>query len=712
MTLSTLVESTECIRLGWTLLHSVWQLATIAALCGVALMLTRSTARVRYVIAYTSLLLMAAAPIATFVLLPPPDVSTGAVRLALGEVPGEHTSSEALGEHVAALPDSDDADGGRIASSETPPDGSEVLSPTEADGSLLAQTISLWSAWFVPFWLLGVAVLAMRHLGGWLLSQRMLARAAPLDNALLQAKLERLAQAMRLSAPVRVLRTAMADVPLIVGWLRPTLLVPVSLMTGLTPEQWDAVLAHELAHIRRRDYAMNLLQIAIETLLFYHPATWWLSRRVRAEREHCCDDVATEVCGNRIALAEALTAIELQRSGAGPRVAVAASGSPRDGSTLHRVRRILNLAEPAERRSSAWIIGVAVLLAITTWCVLGAIQPTESDVVAKEANTLLKSDDPEPSGDSPPIRVTHAEKGLSIEQFLERVETRPAPRRGRRSLHTRDAEGRITTLRLKGVELAPADFAIIGQMQHLEWLDLSQTNVSDSDLEHLASLGRLVRLNLFGTEIEGSGLQYLTSLDRLERLNVGDTKLTEDALPQLAKLTSLRHLCLCRNLINDDGLEQITSLKNLETLKLGETEVTDASVSTLATFPKLRSLTLNETGVTEAGLREVAKLSRLAWIASPRSTLDEFVRRMTSGDLAGANDMVTIGLLVPERGTFSEPVVTPYETTEGDRKRGWHRFQVVFDWRQTQPQNDVGLRFDLTIDRGGVFIHQQALVKR
>ena len=83
---------------------------------------------------------------------------------------------------------------------------------------------------------------------------------------------------------------------MMVGWLNPVVLLPASALSGLTPTQIEALLAHELAHVRRHDYLVNLLQSVVETLLFYHPAVWWVSAHVRAEREHCCDDLAVAVC--------------------------------------------------------------------------------------------------------------------------------------------------------------------------------------------------------------------------------------------------------------------------------------------------------------------------------------------------------------------------------------------------------------------------------
>src|SRR2546422_656218 len=112
------------------------------------------------------------------------------------------------------------------------------------------------------------------------------------------ADVARLAARLRIRRPVRVLESAVVQVPAVIGWLRPVILLPASALTGLTPLQLDALVAHELAHVRRYDYLVNLIQSVIETLLFYHPAVWWASQQVREEREHCCDDLAVVVCGD------------------------------------------------------------------------------------------------------------------------------------------------------------------------------------------------------------------------------------------------------------------------------------------------------------------------------------------------------------------------------------------------------------------------------
>ena len=131
-------------------------------------------------------------------------------------------------------------------------------------------------------------------------------------------------------------------------------------MASLTPSQVEAILAHELAHIRRHDYAVNVLQTIAETLLFYHPAVWWVSNRIRAEREHCCDEIAVAVCGDPVGYAQALAELESWRT-VSASMAMAATG----GSLSHRVRRILQLPLSEEPRSPSWAVTLALTIVFT-----------------------------------------------------------------------------------------------------------------------------------------------------------------------------------------------------------------------------------------------------------------------------------------------------------------------------------------------------------
>ena len=159
------------------------------------------------------------------------------------------------------------------------------------------------------------------------------------------------------------------DAPAVIGWVRPVILVPVAALSSLTIAQVDAILAHELAHIRRHDYLVNLFQTVAETLLFYHPAVWWLSGRLRLEREHCCDDVAVSISGDAVGYAEALAAIEARRSA--PAFAMAAGG----GSLVDRIRRILGVSSPSPSLTG-WIVAPVLAGVLTLGAAaLAQVQP-------------------------------------------------------------------------------------------------------------------------------------------------------------------------------------------------------------------------------------------------------------------------------------------------------------------------------------------------
>jgi uncharacterized protein (TIGR03435 family) len=166
---------------------------------------------------------------------------------------------------------------------------------------------------------------------------------------------------------VRLLVSALVQVPTVVGWLRPVILVPVGALGGLPAEQLEALLRHELAHIRRHDYLVNILQSVAEALLFYHPAVWWVSGHIRAERELCCDDVAVSVSGDALTYARALVQLESYRP-AHLGAAVAANG----GSLADRIARLLGQSRPSVRTSlGPGVLAVAILLVVAAYGLFG-----------------------------------------------------------------------------------------------------------------------------------------------------------------------------------------------------------------------------------------------------------------------------------------------------------------------------------------------------
>jgi beta-lactamase regulating signal transducer with metallopeptidase domain len=219
------------------------------------------------------------------------------------------------------------------------------------------------SAALVPFWLIGVLILSARLALGWCAVAGLRRSAvSPLPDGLAD-RVGVLATRLRIRRVVHVLQSAAVTVPTTIGWLRPIVLVPASALSGLSLVQLEAIIAHELAHVRRHDYAVNILQTVADILLFYHPACWWMSRRIRHEREHCCDDVAVAVCGDAVAYATALTDLESLRSER--TLALAAT----DGPLLQRVRRVIAPVTP-RHATSPWA-AAAVPLAVAGLLLVG-----------------------------------------------------------------------------------------------------------------------------------------------------------------------------------------------------------------------------------------------------------------------------------------------------------------------------------------------------
>ncbi|CCH56409.1 Regulatory protein blaR1 [Fibrisoma limi BUZ 3] len=296
--------------LGWTLLHALWQGFAIVLPTAIILhVLRRRSSNLRYTIGVATLFAQLLISALTFGWYYEPLPTATAVN------------SPAL---IPALPI-------YWQSANTPlPWYQSVLLFLE---SHLTQ--------FVMVYLMGVAVFGLRLTGGWLYLQQLRRAATRPATAQLVALTERLRERLAIRSVIQTRESAQITVPMVVGVLKPVLLLPIGLTTGLTIQEVEAVLAHELAHVKRHDYAVNLLQSVVEVLYFFHPALWWLSARVREEREHCCDDLAVQACGNSRVLAQALAHVEELRLVQAPALAVAFASKRQQ--LLHRVRRVLGV---------------------------------------------------------------------------------------------------------------------------------------------------------------------------------------------------------------------------------------------------------------------------------------------------------------------------------------------------------------------------------
>ena len=328
--LTSLLDSTLVSTLGWTLVHFLWQGAATGLLYALLRhWLRNKSPRTRYDLAMLTLMTLTLLPIVTFIHLYQPTTSANA---------------------TAAWP------------------SLTVVTAANADSSAalflpwlnnLHVWLNPWLSWAVLLWFLGVLIMTLRIGHGWQRAHQLRRTAdfPPLpqwDNIVRELSLRLgIRQAVRLAVSTRIL------VPSVIGWLKPVILLPPSVMSGLTPLQIELILAHELAHVRRFDYLWNLLQIVVETLLFYHPVVRWVSNQARVEREQCCDDLVVALHGDALDYARALTELEGLRH---PRSALMLGAN--GGQVLDRIHRLLG--QSATSMPAAWgpvLLAACLLLA-------------------------------------------------------------------------------------------------------------------------------------------------------------------------------------------------------------------------------------------------------------------------------------------------------------------------------------------------------------
>ena len=310
--------------LGWTLLHFCWQGIGIATLLvGLLGVLRERSAQLRYIVACCALALMLVLPLLTFA-------------------------------HLMAAPSVAEAPRITTQNTRTPVMTAEAP-PSDPWLDRLTAQLDRSLPWIISGWCLGVFLLLTRLNLGLLAAHRIKFTAVEPASPDLQAVLRQLSHRLGISRTIKLANSALVQVPTVVGWLRPVILIPVGCLMGLSASQVEAILAHELAHIRRHDYLVSVCQSLAETLLFYHPAVWWVSKQVRREREHCCDDFAVNISGDSLAYAKALSFLEERRADA-PTIVLGANG----GVLTMRIRRLLGYNETSDVRF-ATLLSVAVL---------------------------------------------------------------------------------------------------------------------------------------------------------------------------------------------------------------------------------------------------------------------------------------------------------------------------------------------------------------
>ena len=358
--------------LGLFLLHSLWQDTILAALLAVCLIVTRGrSSQFRYLLACVALMAMLVLPLAT----------------AIGFTPAETPIS-----------------GRESVNTEASSPGSASLSSfklrlrhfsqgvsNSSSISNVARLAEKISPFCVLGWEAGVLLLSLKIFRDWLWIRRLRANCSPVGSEL-QRRVSELAGKMGIRSVPDVLESDCVHCPSALGWLKTSILLPLSFQSGLSQEALEALIVHELAHIRRHDYVVNLIQTAIETALFFHPAVWWVSNQIRKEREHCCDDLAVASLGEKVPYLRALVSLEESTSFSGT-LAMSARG----GELLKRVRRLAG-AKPEGLKTFEWaslfpLAVIALLLGIVVLSprpAFGRKSPPVAGISSKPAHEMAR----------------------------------------------------------------------------------------------------------------------------------------------------------------------------------------------------------------------------------------------------------------------------------------------------------------------------------
>jgi beta-lactamase regulating signal transducer with metallopeptidase domain len=373
--------------LGWALVHFLWQGLALAALSSAVMSICRS-ASIRYALALTTLLLMLAAPVLTFTMF-----WYGARFSDHGGHPIVDATKIPAGES-------------QIVQSGHPMAGAALQHTYALRGDVLP--------WLVEAWFAGIVFFGLRAAGGLMVVERLRRKESTPVSAALREKCLALQRQLGIEKVIRYCQSHRFDAPAVIGWFRPVVLLPITALTGLSDQQLETVIAHELAHIRRNDCFVNFFQMVAESLLFYHPAVWWVSKRIRVERENCCDDAAILATGGATEYARALALMEEWR--AAPALAMAANRHP----LLARVARLLGVSDlqggMRNAGVAAGLLCLAAALAGNSLLALTQGPSTASLTTPAVSQNSVKRPAAQPSSaDGAPPRATHTMPRPGIE---------------------------------------------------------------------------------------------------------------------------------------------------------------------------------------------------------------------------------------------------------------------------------------------------------
>lgn len=298
--LNNLISDEIISALGWTIVHSLWQGALVAIMLASLLVIMKKTdSRIRSLVSIGALVIFVALTVRTFT-----DTYNKSIALKESNLVVVNTTPQVVKPAAPVAIEN--------AATENP---ASIENYFNNAADFFIGYFKEHLPMIVLLWLLGVVVLTLRLIGGYAYTQRLKSHKVFPVTEKWKNSFNQLCKRINIKRPVELAESAIVKIPVTIGYFKPVILLPLGSLTGLPTEQVEAIIVHELAHIQRADFIINIIQSVVETIFFYHPAVWWMSSAIRKERENCCDDMAVETCGDSFTYAKALVNVRAFGSG-------------------------------------------------------------------------------------------------------------------------------------------------------------------------------------------------------------------------------------------------------------------------------------------------------------------------------------------------------------------------------------------------------------
>jgi beta-lactamase regulating signal transducer with metallopeptidase domain/beta-lactamase class D len=377
-----LETSTLVHQIGWSLIHSLWQDALLGLALAAALkLLSRAKPQSRYFIACLALAAMLILPVITTYVLHARQANP--LGIVVDDDPAAGASVESSLRNIRA-------NGNERLAGTTKNDWINLAIAETRDTS---ERVEKFLPWLILLWLVGVFIYAVKLGGGLFWTAKLRKLTVKISNPKLDELVNKLTAQLSIKRKIKIYESSLINVPMTIGWIYPFILLPPSSLLGLTPFQLQTIISHELIHIKRYDFLINFLQRGVETLLFYHPAVIWTSRRIREEREYVCDDLTLAFCRDSVGYARALTKIARFQNKA-EQLTLAATG----GELKDRIYRLVsNSQNPGfSKKSILPNVWAAVVISLFLVVILGALKilsdGKETDLKKTLAASLPETD--------------------------------------------------------------------------------------------------------------------------------------------------------------------------------------------------------------------------------------------------------------------------------------------------------------------------------